>query len=368
VSPSATLAPERVTHRARPAPRRRRRVVDVALWYGDHGGGIRTYLDAKAAYATASGDFEHHLVVPGELGVRAFTLPTSNGYQVPFGFTRVEEVLRSLRPDVIVAHDPFWSLPAALRVASDLGAAVIGVHHASSQLEAASLRGPQRVYRRAFERWRSRGYARADAVMTASPVGVDSARRILPLRFGLDPAFHPRPEVQRGRAVLYAGRLAREKGLLDLIEAAALARTPWPLRIVGCGPCENAARSLVARRGLAWRTTFEPFIERRDHLAQTYAFASCVVMPGPYETFGLVALEAAASGARVVACDSAPSARAAAAVAHTFPAGDVRALLAAAEAARAAACDPDAAWRIATGHTWERAFEAEQRDLAALLG
>jgi alpha-1,6-mannosyltransferase len=368
VSPSATLAPERVTRRARPAARRRRRIVDVALWYGDHGGGIRTYLDAKAAYATASGDFEHHLVVPGDLGVRAFTLPTSNGYQVPFGFTRAEEVLRSLRPDAIVAHDPFWSLPAALRVGSELGATVVAVHHASSQLEAASLRGPQRLYRRAFERWRSRGYSRADAVMTAAPAGVDSARRILPLRFGLDPAFHPRPEVPRGREVVYAGRLAREKGLLDVIEAAALARTPWPLRIVGSGPCENAARSLVARRGLAWRTNFEPFVEGREDLARTYAFASCVVMPGPYETFGLVALEAAASGARVVACDSAPSALAAADVAHTFAAGDVHGLLAAIDAARAAPPDPDAAWRIAGRHTWQRAFEAEQRDLAGLLG
>jgi hypothetical protein len=90
-------------------------------------------------------------------------------------------------------------------------------------------------------------------------------------------------------------------------------------------------------------------------------------MPGPYETFGLVALEAAASGARVVACDTAPSGRAAAEVCHTFARGDVHGLLAAIEAARRAPPDLEAAARIAAGHTWERAFEGEQRDLAGLL-
>jgi alpha-1,6-mannosyltransferase len=364
--PSATLAPERALRLA-PARPAKRRIVDIALWYGSESGGIRTYLDAKASYAAASGDFDHHLVVPGQFGVRGITLPTQNGYQVPLGFTRVEEVLRSLRPDAIVAHDPFWSLPAALRVGGDLGVPVIAVHHASSALEAASLRGPHRLYRRAFERQRRRGYARADAVMTASPAGVGGARRLLPLRFGLDPAFRPRPDVPRGRGVLYAGRLAREKGLLDLLEAAALARSPWPLRIVGSGPAEAAARSLVARRALGWRTSFEPFVDSRDDLARAFALAGCVVMPGAYETFGLVALEAAATGARVVTCDNAPSARAAAAVAHTFAPGDVRGLLAAIEAARTTPADPDAAAAIAARHTWERAFAAELDDLGGLL-
>jgi alpha-1,6-mannosyltransferase len=166
---------------------------------------------------------------------------------------------------------------------------------------------------------------------------------------------------------MYAGRLAREKGVLDLIEAAALSRSPWPLRIVGCGPAESSARSLVARRALAWRTTFEPYVDGRDALARSYASAGCVVMPGPYETFGLVALEAAASGARVVACDNAPSARAAAEVAHTFTPGDARGLLDAIEDARAARADLDAAAAIAERHTWEHAFEGEQRELAGML-
>ena len=41
------------------------RVVDVAVFYGERSGGIRTYLDAKAAYAQRTGAFDHRLIVPG---------------------------------------------------------------------------------------------------------------------------------------------------------------------------------------------------------------------------------------------------------------------------------------------------------------
>src|ERR1700720_3351300 len=40
------------------------RVVDVALFYGERSGGIRTYLDAKVRHLPA-GACEHHVIVPG---------------------------------------------------------------------------------------------------------------------------------------------------------------------------------------------------------------------------------------------------------------------------------------------------------------
>ena len=53
-----------------------------------------------------------------------------------------------------------------------------------------------------------------------------------------------------------------------------------------------------------------PFVADRVALARLYREAACVVAPGPHETFGLAVLEAAASGARVVACSSTPAASA----------------------------------------------------------
>ena len=58
-------------------------------------------------------------------------------------------------------------------------------------------------------------------------------------------------------------------------------------------------------------------------------------MPGEHETFGLVALEAAACGARGRRCTTAPAARRAGALAHTFRPGDVDEPAAAIERARA---------------------------------
>ena len=73
-------------------------------------------------------------------------------------------------------------------------------------------------------------------------------------------------------------------------------------------------------------------------------------MPGAHETFGLVAFEAAASGARVVACATAPSARRLGALAHTFDPGDFVGLLAAIERARRAEPDRAAAAELAARH------------------
>src|SRR5438552_2718894 len=89
-------------------PQPRLRVVDVALFYGERSGGIRTYLDAKAAYAQASGSFEHHAIVPGRRErhdgthheLRALSVAASNGYRLPLGTGQLEHTLREIAPDV----------------------------------------------------------------------------------------------------------------------------------------------------------------------------------------------------------------------------------------------------------------------------
>jgi alpha-1,6-mannosyltransferase len=90
-------------------------------------------------------------------------------------------------------------------------------------------------------------------------------------------------------------------------------------------------------------------------------------MPGEHETFGLVALEAAASGARVVACDTAPSAAYVGAAGHTYAPGDIDGLGAAIARARAATPDPVAAAALSWRSRWDRVFGDELDDLRALV-
>jgi hypothetical protein len=104
-------------HRALEAlPRPPLRVVDVALFYGERSGGIRTYIDAKVAWAQATGLIEHHVVVPGRVErhedgrheLASLRLAATNGYRLPLGARPLRATLRHLRPDVVALHDPFW--------------------------------------------------------------------------------------------------------------------------------------------------------------------------------------------------------------------------------------------------------------------
>ena len=139
---------------ARRAPRPPReaplRVADVALFYGERSGGIRTYLDAKAAWAQAGELIEHHVIVPGRVerheGGRhelpSLRLAATNGYRMPLGAGALKDTLRELRPDIVALHDPFWRPLGVTQTAHELGAKVVAVHHGSIALDAAGLPGP----------------------------------------------------------------------------------------------------------------------------------------------------------------------------------------------------------------------------------
>jgi alpha-1,6-mannosyltransferase len=364
----ATVAPGQplVPASTYPSPARPLRIADVTLFYGERSGGIRTYLEAKAAFAARTGAFEHHLVVPQEL--RSLRIVASNGYRVPLGSSGLCAALRELHPDVVLLHDPYWTPRLATRVAHELGATVIAVHHSSVALHAAGLPGPEGVYTKALQRWYRRAYRDVDAVMSVvDPIADGDRACTLPLRLGLDPAFHPNLGVDRGDHVLYVGRLSREKGLRELLEAAAAARPGWPLVLLGTGPAGDTLRERARQLGLAKRIRFTPYLEDRDSLARVYAEARCVVLPGPYETFGLVALEAAACGVPVVTAETTPSASLIRDFVETFRAGDATDLLGAIERARLRDPDPRAARLLVERHGWDAAIEAELADLKRLL-
>ena len=350
-------------------------IADVALFYGERSGGVRTYLDERARFAAATGAFEHHMLVPGRRerhrdGVhelRGLRLVVSNGYRLPLGAGAAKETLRRIRPDVVVLHDPFWRPQELAHEARCLGAKVIAVHHASAAHHAAGVPGPDRVYLPLFRRVLRHAYEPVHAVMSVADPRPDSGRAAtIPLRFGLHTAFHPGP-ANRGDHLLYVGRLGYEKRVQDFLDAAALI-PDRPLRIVGSGPARREL-ALRARRGdLRGRVEFRSFISDRGELARTYREAACVVDPGPHETFGLVVLEAAACGTPVVACSSTPAASVAVGLVETFRAEDAENLAAAIQRAIATGSDAATAAALAESLRWERVLAAELEHLEALVG
>ena len=135
---------------------------------------------------------------------------------------------------------------------------------------------------------------------------------------------------------------------------------------LGVVPAKPVVEARARRLGLGDLIELRPFVSDRRALARLYRQAACVVAPGPHETFGLAVLEAAASGARVVACSSTPAAALAAPLVETFTPKDPVDLARAVERALATPVDPVAAAALGTSMSWERGFEAELVDLKRL--
>ena len=335
-------------------PRRALRVVDVALSRGEHTYGMRAYLEAKRAFARETDRIEHHLLGPEEAGPRGRDLLPA---------------LEALAPDLVLLHDPLWRAREVCRLVHLMGGTTVMVHHGAAALQARASARSGTFYERALRAWLHRTYDEADAVMAAGDPWEDTGRSAaMRLRFGLHPDFRPQPGVPRGDHVLYAGRVAREKGILTLIDALAFARDEdWRVRVLGDGPALGLLRGRARELGLTDRVELLPFVDDRRALAREYAAARCVVMPGPRETFGLVAFEAAACGTPVVAADTAPSAQLIGRLAHVFRAGDHGDLLRAVRRARRAERDDRAGARLGEAHAWRDVFERELRELEALV-
>ncbi|XAY04861.1 GDP-mannose-dependent alpha-(1-6)-phosphatidylinositol dimannoside mannosyltransferase [Paraconexibacter sp. AEG42_29] len=347
------------------------------MFYGERSGGIRTYLDAKIADHARTGAYEHHVITPGAVesheGGRhvlpGLRVRRANGYRLPLGVRRLHRTLLDIRPEVVLLHDPFWGPRGVAATAQSIDARTVAVCHGSSELDARGIPGPHGLYAPLLRLWLRRAYSRVDALMSVVDPLADCGRTAnIPLRLGLHDAFRPQPDVPRGEDTVFVGRLARQKGVFTLLEAAATPGATWTLRFVGSGPAQDALQARAARLGIADRVRFEEFVTDRHALAKVYAGARCVVMPGEHETFGLVGLEAAASGARTVCCNTAPSGAAVGELAHVFAPGDVAGLAEAIGYARAAAPDYDAAAALAVRYAWPRLFADELAAMRHLAG
>lgn len=107
------------------------------------------------------------------------------------------------------------------------------------------------------------------------------------------------------KIVLYVGRFVREKGIHVLLNAASAVLAEEPntkFLIVGGGHRERFEK-FVHWSGLQEKVLFTGFMANRA-LHMLYRCADVAVFPSLYEPFGIVALEAMAAGAAVVASDA----------------------------------------------------------------
>ncbi|MFW6192048.1 MAG: glycosyltransferase family 4 protein, partial [Gemmatimonadota bacterium] len=106
------------------------------------------------------------------------------------------------------------------------------------------------------------------------------------------------------------------RSLLDALPAVLTSVPDARLRVVGGGPELPALKRRAAELAVETSVTFLGEVGRRDDVAREYARADVFCLPSRQEGFGIVFLEAMATGLPIVACR-------AAAVPEVVPDGDV---------------------------------------------
>jgi D-inositol-3-phosphate glycosyltransferase len=232
------------------------------------------------------------------------------------------EFARSLAelPRFDVVHSHYWlSGLAGLEAAAAWRAPHILSLHTVAALKNQRLASgdrPEPAERLAGERMLVRASVRTvtateaerRAVLDAAGPGL-GGDRVVVVPPGVDPVlFHPRDGVPADPYLLVLARIQPLKGIDLAIEAVAAlpaARRPRLVVAGGTSPGHDGyaagLRALAERSGA--RVEFLP-AQSRSATAALLAGAELLIVPSHSETFGLVALEAAASGTPVVAAAS----------------------------------------------------------------
>ncbi|KAA0100711.1 glycosyltransferase family 1 protein [Mycolicibacterium sp. P1-18] len=272
------------------------------------------------------------------------------------------------RPDVVHAHDWLVAHPA-ITLAEHFDVPLVSTIHATEAgRHSGWVSGKISRQVHAVESWLVR---ESDSLITCSASmgeeitalfgpGLSESRVI---RNGIDAGLWPfaRRTPRRGPArLLYLGRLEYEKGVHDAIAALPRVRRTHPgttLTIAGDGTQQDWLLE-QARKHKVLKAV--DFVGRVDHEQLVALLHGCdaAVLPSHYEPFGIVALEAAATGAPLVTSNVGGLGEAVidGQTGRSFPPRDVAAL---ATAVRAVLDDPAAAQRhaVAARERLDSAFD-----------
>jgi alpha-1,6-mannosyltransferase len=304
------------------------RVLDLAEFYSERGGGVRSYLDKMLRHA---GGLGHEVVVvapgPSDEDTRvgdggrivryaAPRMPYDPSYHAPIALGRMRELVRVIAPDVLQVSSPFIPLWVAASLKVPLKTYV---HHsdpigcyvaplAARYTQARLLESAAWAYLRGVTK-----AAHATIVAGAwleRELRDHGCRNVHTVPFGIDhEGFSPvhRDEAFRAELLgdlatdpkatlfLVAGRLAadkRQRLVLDALELVARNR-PVGLLLLGDGPererLEERGRRLPAFRALR-------FTKDRAEYARILASVDVLAHGSLCETFGFLLAECLASG------------------------------------------------------------------------
>jgi glycosyltransferase involved in cell wall biosynthesis len=209
----------------------------------------------------------------------------------------VRALAKTMQPDATVAFMHSTYVPVAF------GLAGTGIPLIASEHTSAAHFAPRPV-QRTLARWAQR-MAFATTVVSQQiydehPLSSRANLQVLPNPVDLAAFANARTQTPSSNVILCVGGLRPEKDQLTLISAFDIVAQDfpdWRLRLVGDGR---------ERPAIEARISASPFRSRIDlpgvlqDVATEYANASIVALPSRYESFGMVAIEAMASGRPVI--------------------------------------------------------------------
>lgn len=212
-----------------------------------------------------------------------------------FGLRRV---LAGFGPAIFHSHcEPVW---AAIVLAGLANPWVVHLHVYARHLGIRDWLS-NRIYRRRPDRFIAITQSVAESFIAP---GLARAEQLDVVHNGLDYSALPSP-TPRGRSgfrVGFVGRAVREKGLFDFISAAELLRNEAGIDFVIAGDGEDLpeARRTIETSGLSDHVQALGFVE---DMAPIWSQIDLLAMLSDREPFGLVILEAIASGVGVLGYD-----------------------------------------------------------------
>lgn len=251
---------------------------------------------------------------PNTYRFRAIETPISKGYPVAYPpFYRMLLKFRQQDYDVVHTHTPFMLGMAGYRWAESSGLPIVSTYHTLYDRYAHYFKLlPRRYVRFRIARHTNFYYNRMDQVLTPTEASLKWLRRhSVSTPITVIPTGVPRRKIierhearmdlgipPEHRVLLYVGRLAKEKNLNLVIEAAAVALradSSLQLWLVGDGPYRAECMGLVRSLGIGDRVRFVGFVERAE-VDLYYAAADLFVFASMTETQGLVVQEAMSYG------------------------------------------------------------------------
>ena len=304
-------------------------IADMTMFYAPSSGGVRTYLEAKRQRLVNADDVCHSLLIPSVpadatpaaaisapnseqrlqvIRVPAPPLPFSGGYRFPLRTHHWVKTLKKLRPDIIEAGDPYIVGWAAIRAARQLNIPLVAFYHSDLPEMLGSRFG--NTVRHLAEAYIRRLYRHYDLVLAPSQLMAERLAKIGVERVKVQPLgvdierFNPNKRNTALRQqlsladdvplLIFAGRGSQEKNLPILLDTMRLLGNQYHLLMVGSNMPQHTPDNV---------TTISRFCPP-DELAGMLASADALLHAGTQETFGLVILEAMASGIPVVAANA----------------------------------------------------------------